>query len=165
MGLPEGPLALDGFSLDPSCVGLCWWLSGKESSIVAWEIPWTEEPGRLQSTGSQRVRRDLVTKPPPPPVLHPAVQGCPSLHLELGSTVSLSPEMLLGAPRRVQEQGKVIKRNGSPRSHLPIGHLHPDVCCIQAVSQDAGPCHPLLPLNRALPYMENYGIMRNLTLE
>ena len=25
------------------------------SSILAWEIPWTEEPGRLQSMGSQRV--------------------------------------------------------------------------------------------------------------
>ena len=30
------------------------------SSILAWEIPWTEEPGRLQSTGSQRVRCDCV---------------------------------------------------------------------------------------------------------
>ena len=28
------------------------------SSILAWEIPWTEEPGRLQSKESQRVRRD-----------------------------------------------------------------------------------------------------------
>ena len=28
------------------------------SSILAWEIPWTEEPGGLQSMGSQRVRRD-----------------------------------------------------------------------------------------------------------
>ena len=28
------------------------------SSILAWEIPWTEEPGRLQSSGSQRVRDD-----------------------------------------------------------------------------------------------------------
>ena len=28
-------------------------------SILAWEIPWTEEPGRLQSMGSQRVRHDL----------------------------------------------------------------------------------------------------------
>ena len=28
------------------------------SSILAWEIPWTEELGRLQSTGSQRVRHD-----------------------------------------------------------------------------------------------------------
>ena len=25
------------------------------SSILAWRIPWTEQPGRLQSTGSQRV--------------------------------------------------------------------------------------------------------------
>ena len=25
------------------------------SSILAWRIPWTEEPGQLQSTGSQRV--------------------------------------------------------------------------------------------------------------
>ena len=31
------------------------------SSILAWRIPWTEEPGRLQSMGSQRVRRDWGT--------------------------------------------------------------------------------------------------------
>ena len=29
-----------------------------QSSILAWRIPWTEEPDRLQRTGSQRVRRD-----------------------------------------------------------------------------------------------------------
>ena len=29
-------------------------------SILAWRFPWTEEPGELQSTGSQRVRRDWV---------------------------------------------------------------------------------------------------------
>ena len=28
------------------------------SSILAWKIPWTEEPGRLQSMGSQRVAHD-----------------------------------------------------------------------------------------------------------
>ena len=27
------------------------------SSILAWEIPWTEEPGQLQFMGSQRVRQ------------------------------------------------------------------------------------------------------------
>ena len=31
------------------------------SSILAWRIPWTEEPGGLQSTGSQRVRHDWTT--------------------------------------------------------------------------------------------------------
>ena len=28
------------------------------SSILAWKIPWTEEPGRLQSMGPQRVGHD-----------------------------------------------------------------------------------------------------------
>ena len=31
------------------------------SSTIAWKIPWTEEPGRLQSMGSQRVGHDWVT--------------------------------------------------------------------------------------------------------
>ena len=30
------------------------------SSTLAWKIPWTKEPGRLQPMGSQRVRCDLV---------------------------------------------------------------------------------------------------------
>ena len=32
------------------------------SSILACEIPWTEEPGGLQSMGLQRLRHDLATK-------------------------------------------------------------------------------------------------------
>ena len=31
------------------------------SNILAWKIPWTEEPGRLQSMGSQRVRHNWAT--------------------------------------------------------------------------------------------------------
>ena len=49
------------------------------SSILAWRILWTEEPGGLQSTGSQRVRHDSLlggtqagtptpTGPKPPPL-------------------------------------------------------------------------------------------------
>ena len=73
-------------------MGLPWWLSVKNlpamqetrvpslawedalekemathSGILAWEIPWREEPGGLQSMGLQRVGHDLVTKPPPSP--------------------------------------------------------------------------------------------------
>ena len=33
-----------------------------QPSILLWEIPWTEEPGGLQSMGSQRVRWDRVTQ-------------------------------------------------------------------------------------------------------
>ena len=32
------------------------------SSVLIWRIPWIEEPGKLQSMGSQRVRYDLATK-------------------------------------------------------------------------------------------------------
>ena len=33
------------------------------SSILAWRVPWTEEPGGLQSMGSQRVRHNWATNP------------------------------------------------------------------------------------------------------
>ena len=32
------------------------------SNILAWEIPWTEDPGRLQSMRLQRIGHNLVTK-------------------------------------------------------------------------------------------------------
>ena len=35
------------------------------SSVLAWKIPWTEEPGGLQSMDLQRVRPNLATKPSP----------------------------------------------------------------------------------------------------
>ena len=35
------------------------------SSILAWEIPYTDEPGGLQSMRSQRVRHNSVIKPNP----------------------------------------------------------------------------------------------------
>ena len=34
---------------------------GTHSSIIAWEIPWTEDPGGLQLMGSQKVGHDRVT--------------------------------------------------------------------------------------------------------
>ena len=34
------------------------------SDSLAWKIPWTEEPGGLQSMGLQRVGHNLATKPP-----------------------------------------------------------------------------------------------------
>ena len=32
------------------------------SNILAWEIPWTEDPGGLHSMGSQRIRYDSATE-------------------------------------------------------------------------------------------------------
>ena len=36
--------------------------NGNPSSILAWRIPWTEEPGRLHCIGSQKVKHDLATE-------------------------------------------------------------------------------------------------------
>ena len=47
------------------------------SSILAWEVPWTEEPGGLQSMGSHRVRHDLETE-------HTHVWCTPGAELDLG---------------------------------------------------------------------------------
>ena len=46
------------------------------SNIPAWEIPLTEEPGKLQSTGSQIVRHDLVTAAA---AAAKSLQSCPTL--------------------------------------------------------------------------------------
>ena len=40
----------------------CFYSLDCHSSILAWKIPWTEEPSRLQFIGSQKVRQDLATK-------------------------------------------------------------------------------------------------------
>ena len=39
-----------------------WKEMANHSSILAWKIPWTEEPGGLQSKGSHRIGHDWVTK-------------------------------------------------------------------------------------------------------
>ena len=49
-----------GNARDPQVLSLGWKdplekEMATHSSILAWKIPWTEEPGRLQSMGSQRV--------------------------------------------------------------------------------------------------------------
>ena len=84
------------------------------SSALAWKIPWTEEPGRLQSMGSRRVGHDLVTSlslftlihwrrkwQPTPVFLTGESQGreCQILpHVTLGSPASSAPQ-----PRPRQE--------------------------------------------------------------
>ena len=51
------------------------------SSTLAWKIPWTEEPGRIQSMGSQRVRHDRMTSP-----MEIVVQTKKSVLVELDNT-------------------------------------------------------------------------------
>ena len=79
------------------------------SNILAWRIPWTEEPGRLQSMGSQRVRHDLVTEQQqytyvdrhrliPPAVAGPSFGGSRVLVYFHGCVQSLSHVQLFVTP-------------------------------------------------------------------
>ena len=74
---------------------------GGHSSILAWRIPWTEEPGRLQSMGSQGVGHDWVSTPhwlslPPKCFLNQPISFC-SPPLELQATPSCrEPSILPG---------------------------------------------------------------------
>ena len=54
------------------------------SSVLAWRIPWTEEPGGVQSLGSQRVRHDWASKHPQHRPQEPAFIPLP--HSVTGST-------------------------------------------------------------------------------
>ena len=55
------------------------------SSILDWKIPWTAEPDRLPSMGSQRVRRDLVTEQQ-----QACIRRKNTVHLFLSYAVSVS---------------------------------------------------------------------------
>ena len=62
----EGTIEAENFPLKKNLVGetLMWSTifmekgTATHSSVLTWRIPWTEEPGGLQSIGSQRVRND-----------------------------------------------------------------------------------------------------------
>ena len=68
------------------------------SSILAWRVPWTEEPGRLQSMGSQRVGHDLATNTTQPKQNLTIFQLC--LSLSSFPKASVAPDSLkfLGRP-------------------------------------------------------------------
>ena len=68
------------------------------SSILAWEIPWMEEPGGLQSTGSQRVRHDWVT----------------SLSLHSAGEASQAAQWLKNPATNAWDEGSVSELERSP---------------------------------------------------
>ena len=64
------------------------------SSTIAWEIPWTEEPGRLQSMGSQRVGHDWVTWLSPFSPISPTLHHSNPRSATLTTTDLLSVSMI-----------------------------------------------------------------------
>ena len=59
------------------------------SSILAWRVPWTEEPGRFPVHGIARVGHEVVTKPPPLPLLRLA-RGALSVPLLMSMSEAFS---------------------------------------------------------------------------
>ena len=69
LGLPGGSDSKESTCLVETWIQSLGWEDPLEEDIrihiLAWRIPWTEEPGGLQSMGSHRVRHSLATKAPP----------------------------------------------------------------------------------------------------
>ena len=67
MGFPSSTDGKESGAMQETLVQSLGWEDSLEkrmaihSSILGWKIPWTREPGRLQSLGSQRARQDWVT--------------------------------------------------------------------------------------------------------
>ena len=80
------------------------------SSTLAWKIPWTEEPGRLQSMGLQRVGHDWVTSFHLPPWRTPEKRHMVCSRLGVGS------------PKRRRKRG-FRKTSASSRREFWIDHL------------------------------------------
>ena len=69
------------------------------SSTLAWRIPWTEEPGRLQSMGLQRVGHDGAT-----PWSHKESDTTERLHLHFFT--SLEPQRIFGSTEELIQLGE-----------------------------------------------------------
>ena len=92
------------------------------SSILAWKIPWTEEPGGLQSMGSQRVRHNWVTKH-----MHRVlVQGSPGGSDGKESACSAGDLGSIPGSGRSPEEG-----HGTHSSILVHGESHGQVPCTE----------------------------------
>ena len=88
------------------------------SSIPAWRIPWTEEPGRLQSMGSQRVRHiqsgkggDAQRREGQPSNTSAASVHAPAPRGLLSSVQSLSHAQLFSTPWTAARQASLSITN------------------------------------------------------
>ena len=90
------------------------------SSVLAWEIPWAEEPGGLQSMGPQKSQTWLSDQTPPPPILHLV-----SMRNLLGKILIKLYTYLLksGTIHRIQNGNKCNYILSPPMVEIIIHHL------------------------------------------
>ena len=68
------------------------------SSTLAWKIPWTEEPGRLQSMGSHRVGHDWSDLAAAEYIMRNAGLGKDKLESRLQGEISTTSDMQMTPP-------------------------------------------------------------------
>ena len=91
------------------------------SSILVWEIPWTEEPGGLQSMGLQRIRHSLPTEHSTQP-FHQQ-EGRRTL-LKMGEWPNHGEvRLFLSQAGHNQGHGGFLAQVSRSRSVFPLGHL------------------------------------------
>ena len=128
------------------------------SSILAWKIPWTEEPGRLQSMRSQRVRHDWATslQNKTKPVLLKSLKGGTVLRKWL----LIHSEYVL----------KICQRSSSSLTHWTAKkfpkHFYYEPKCLLGFSSVAQSCPTLCDLmDCSLPGSSVHGIFQARVLE
>ena len=105
------------------------------SSILAWRIPWTEEPGGLQSTGLQRVGHDWATS-------HAHTQSwSQEMNFSASGYLCLFTEVWTLGTNSIQESKDCIKmlHHGPYHSFLQNGHLDRWIC-EEKQRPSPGPC-------------------------
>ena len=92
------------------------------SSVLAWKIPWTEEPDRLQSTGSKRVGHDWATSLSKSDKKYPRTVSRTqmSAHIRKGSFfLEITGFLWFGRHMPPSTDGRVVGWLGN------LGHIHP----------------------------------------
>ena len=83
------------------------------SSVLAWRILWTEESGGLQSTGTQRLRHDLVTKQ------SSAQTASPGRKVGLFIPISWTGKWRLREAKGQDQDPSGLRLMPTPPDHLP----------------------------------------------
>ena len=131
---------------------LCWEESlGKgtatHSSILTWRIPWTEEPGRLQSMGSQRVGHDWATNS-----YAVAEEDSRRCHILWVKNFVLS---LRDWCPELQKKKRVSKAcPGSPWSRLRACNAEGTVRIPGQITRIPRACHTVRPRNKERKYLK-----------
>ena len=113
------------------------------SSTLAWRIPWTEEPGRLQSTGSQRVRHDWATSLSLSLYIYIKVAAnlCPTLCNLMGYSMPHSSVHLISQARILEWVAICFYRGSSwPRNQTHISCIGRQILYCWTTSKRSSHC-------------------------